>query len=831
MRLFRSLLVCFFLIGCASIGLHCHPGTDGADSSNANADSGPTVASVELVDQFSRPVRTEDLRGKVWIATVTFTRSRSNSPRQIAMMAELRDRIEREGLWHSVRLLNISAEPENDTPRVLREYASGAGADSTHWRFLTGPRNEVADLVESIGLPLLDDARTSTSPISLSPQFVLIDRAMRVRGAYDLNDPDQHEALIADLGRVLPEMPLIADDSGRTHLVAPLANADLSWIDRRRREQISRSEAFGIFHDFGFRDRQPESGITFRNKIVDNAGKHWMPNHYDHGNGVAIADVDGDGRLDLYFVTQVGSNELWRNLGNGRFENITDAAGVSLDDRIGVSASFADIDNDGDADLYATTVKGGNVLFENDGRGTFTDISEHSGTDYRGHSSAALFFDYDRDGLLDLFLLNVGVYTSDNLIPVTNGTSAEQRSGHYHFYEGYEDAFSAHIKPGRSERSVLYRNLGDGRFEDVTEATGLVDGGWSGDATPIDANGDGWLDLYILNMQGDDRYFENRSGERFVRKGADIFPTTPWGSMGVKSFDYDNDGRMDLFLTDMHSDMSEEVGPDREKRKAHMQWPDTLLAGGENNIFGNAFFRKTSDGFREVSDVIGAENYWPWGVSVGDLNADGYQDAFVASSMNYPFRYGINTVLLNERGERFVDSEYVLGVEPRREDRVLTPWMELHCGGADEGHEHCEGRSDEVVVWGSRGSRSSAIFDLDGDGDLDVVTNDFNSEPLVLVSDLGERREDLRYLKIRLVGTESNRDALGSRISVEVADQRYTQVYDGLTGYLSHGLHPLYFGLADAAAVDRIVVNWPSGRMQTIEGPIETNRLLEIAEE
>ena len=110
--------------------------------------------------------------------------------------------------------------------------------------------------------------------------------------------------------------------------------------------------------------------------------------HYDHGNGVAVADVDGDGLDDLYFVTQVGANELWRNLGGGRFENVTAAAGVGVADAIGVTASFADIDNDGDPDLYVTTVRGGNVLFENDGNGAFRDISAASGLDYVGHSSA-----------------------------------------------------------------------------------------------------------------------------------------------------------------------------------------------------------------------------------------------------------------------------------------------------------------------------------------------------------------------------------------------------------------------------------------------------------
>ena len=118
--------------------------------------------------------------------------------------------------------------------------------------------------------------------------------------------------------------------------------------------------------------------------------------------------------------------------------------------------------------------------------------------------------------------------------------------------------------------------------------------------------------------------------------------------------------------------------------KSRIQWPDSLLQTGGQSIFGNAFFQNQGNGtFKEISDLIGAENYWPWGLSVGDLNADGYEDVFVASSMNFPFRYGVNTVLLNNRGTGFLDSEYILGVEPRQGDRRLTPWFTLDCSAQD----------------------------------------------------------------------------------------------------------------------------------------------------
>ena len=149
------------------------------------------------------------------------------------------------------------------------------------------------------------------------------------------------------------------------------------------------------------------------------------------------------------------------------------SAGVAVPGKISVSASFADIDNDGDADLYVTTVRGGNMLFENDGHGRFRDISAASGLDYVGHSSGAVFFDYDRDGRLDLFLVNVGRYTTNTIAG----------DGAYKYYVGFEDAFSGHLKPERAERSILYRNEGGNRFVDVSQRTGLMDTSWSGDAT------------------------------------------------------------------------------------------------------------------------------------------------------------------------------------------------------------------------------------------------------------------------------------------------------------------------------------------------------------
>jgi hypothetical protein len=591
-----------------------------------------------------------------------------------------------------------------------------------------------------------------------------------------------------------------------------------SWLQGLRDAQLKAVGASTVFHDFQFTDRQTESGISFRHRIVDDAGRTYKAAHYDHGNGLAIADVDGDGLSDIYFVSQVGGNQLWKNAGGGRFQDVTAAAGVAVSGKVGVSASFADIDNDGDADLFVTTVRGGNHLFENDGHGRFRDITATSGLGYVGHSSGAVFFDYDRDGRLDLLLVNVGRYT-------TNTTAGEG----YKYYVAFEDAFSGHLKPERSERTILYRNLGKNRFVDVSVRTGFRDVSWTGDASPLDVNDDGWPDLFLVNMQGDDQYYENVGGTRFVRKSRLVFPRTSWGSMGIKVFDFNNDGRLDIFVTDMHSDMSEAIGPEREKLKSDMKWPVEFRGTGKTSIWGNSFFQKEGPGkYREVSDAIGMENYCPWGPSVGDLNADGYDDAFIASGMNYPERYMINSVKLNDRGQRFVDAEFVLGIEPRA-GGVATPFFELDAAGKDRDHPDAAGATGRVTVWGARGSRSSVIFDVDGDGDLDIVTNEFNAAPMVLVSNLTDKTR-VRYLAIRLIGSASNRDGLGAVVRVSAGGTTYTKVADGSSGYLSHSLYPLYFGLRAAEAVDSVEVLWPSGAKQAVQQPVKINSVLEIRE-
>ena len=637
-------------------------------------------------------------------------------------------------------------------------------------------------------------------------------------------------------GLLVAALPLLGScDAPRTEAPAAAATA---WLAERARQEAELAARSQVVHDFRFTDQRQASGITFENRAVDDAGKAYKLVHYDHGSGLCAADVDGDGLPELYFATQLGTNELWKNQGNGRFVNVTDEAGLGMPDAIAVGCSFADIDNDGDPDLFVTTVRHGNRLFENLGNGKFREITQEAGVGYVGHSSGAVFFDYDGDGLLDLFVTNVGVYTSN-----------ERGPGGY--YVGLGDAFMGHLHPERAEVSILYRNLGGNRFQDVTREVGLVDRSWSGDATALDMNQDRFPDLYILDMQGGDHLWLNEGGKHFRDATRRYFPKTPWGSMGVKVFDFDGDSQLDLFVTSMHPDMWVNIAPGdwaAEGRKADTATVASgmIPEGKHRFLFGNELFANRGGGrFEEVSDSVGVETYWPWGPSVDDLNADGWDDIFIAAGMNFPYRYGINSVLLNEGGRRFLPSEFVVGVEPRPNGATQQVWFTMDCNGPDASNPLCAAcakpgaapmcRLDSarhLTMMGALGSRAAVALDLDGDGDLDIVTNEFNGRPQVLVSDLAQRpRGRFHFLKIRLRGTRANREGLGATVSVVLPDgRRILKVFDGKSGYLSQSDLPLYFGLGDADHADGIEVRWPLGRRQTVVGPINSGRTIDVVE-
>jgi enediyne biosynthesis protein E4 len=424
---------------------------------------------------------------------------------------------------------------------------------------------------------------------------------------------------------------------------------------------------------------------------------------------------------------------------------------------------------------------------------------------------------------------NIGRYTSD-------------QKGKDGVYQALPDSFEGQKHADRSEQSVVYQNLGQLRFKEVSKELQLQHKGWSGDASFFDINGDGFQDLYVLSMSGPDVLYVNSGGKGFRDETAKYFPKTPWGAMGLKFFDFDQDQKVDLYVTDMHSDMNpqqNEIGKkntslayEKERSEAYCaaSWgQDFLLRDKSSFVFGNVMYRNHGSGaWQDASGSLNVETYWPWGVSVGDLNADGYEDVFITAGMGYPFRYGIHSLLLNDGGKQFFDAEFVTGIEPRK-NGPLIEYFKLDCSGADKDEDLCYHKKGELRVVGPTSSRSSAFVDLDNDGDLDLVVNNMNDRPQVFLSNLIEQRKS-HFLKVQLKGTRSNADGLGALVRVSAAGKVWTQHHDGKSGYLSQSSLPLYFGLGEATEVAKVEVLWPSGKQQVVEKVGGVDRVMVVRE-
>jgi hypothetical protein len=568
-----------------------------------------------------------------------------------------------------------------------------------------------------------------------------------------------------------------------------------------------------------FRESASEAGLTWQMHFLpDEQGETFKINLYDHGCGLAVADFDGDGREDIYFCNQLGKNALYRNNGDGTFTDVAEQAGVALGDRICVAATFVDYDNSGRPSLFVTSTRGGNVLFRNLGNGKFQDVTEEAGLTQNPttHAQTAVFFDYDNDGYLDLFVTSTADWTSNNYDPES------------HYWVGKEQ-FGGVIHSNK-EYNVLYHNVpvdpadpSKGRkFVDVTEKAGLKGRGWAGDVVAFDYDGDGKTDLFVTSMFGRCQLYRNNGDGTFTDVTLTTLGRTPWGALGARAFDFNNDGRLDLYVVDMHSDMwmgadfehtSLRQALESEKKKfpsrfgpladkvpglaeREQELGREIGFGHDEVIFGNGFYRNEGNGkFTEISDRAGLETFWPWGIATGDFDNDGWEDVFLPSGMGYPFYYWPNYLLMNQGDGTFVNRAEELGVEPPPRGKFF--------GKPISGQP------------AARSSRCAVTGDFRGVGQLDIVVNNFNDQPYYLKNQLPRKN----YVQFRLRGTRSNHDAVGAVVRLYQGDQVMTRQVLGACGYLSQSSPTLHFGLGDHPAVDRVEIAWPSGARQRIDHP------------
>lgn len=563
-----------------------------------------------------------------------------------------------------------------------------------------------------------------------------------------------------------------------------------------------------------FVDVLKDSGIDFRHHFFPSEqGENYRMNQYDHGSGVLVADVNNDGRMDIYLLDFLGPNALYINKENFKFEETARRAGVDLPEDVSVGGSFGDYDNDGDSDLYVTTYRTGNHLFRNRGDGMFEDVSKKAGVGHNGHSSAALWFDYDLDGNLDLYVSNIGPFTTAETSP----DAAYARRGinlPLNYIVGNPEADHG------GEPDILFKNNGDGTFTDVTKQSGINSNQWNGDVAVGDYDGDGYPDLYTSNMFGANNLFHNNHDGTFTNITQKVLGRTSWGGMGALFFDATNDGHPELYVVDMHSDMWTHHDPTSAVDPgAKYDTPRGEMAKGWKAVrrpedtrakwvlFGNTYFLNRGNGtFVERSQAAGLENFWPWGIVAEDFDSDGWLDLFVPAGMGYPFVYWPNLLMMNTgKGLRFTEKAEAAGLEPPSRGKYLDGFK---IKGAP-----C-----------SRSARAAAAADFDGDGDVDLVINNFNHEPYLFRNDSAKRH----YLQVRLRGKEANRDGFGARVKVVSGDLVQYREAHSSGGYLTQSSPVLHFGLRDKDKVDRVEVLWPGSKAPQVEVDPKTDGVLVI---
>ncbi|AWG20954.1 hypothetical protein FFWV33_05080 [Flavobacterium faecale] len=548
-----------------------------------------------------------------------------------------------------------------------------------------------------------------------------------------------------------------------------------------------------------------DTGIEFSNNLVENDSLNYFTYSYLYmGGGVAVGDINNDGLQDIYFTGNQVSNKLYLNKGNLKFEDITAKAGVSGDKRWYTGVTMADVNNDGFLDIYCSVSgKFGskeNQLFINKGNGTFEEKAAAYGLNDIGSSVQSTFFDYDKDGDLDLFVANY---------PPTPFNAAV--SSYVYMMEGLKDEESGH----------LYRNDGD-IFTDVTKEAGVRKFSLSLSATIGDLNNDSWPDIYVSSdfCAPDYMYINNQDGT-FREVVKDATSNTAFYGMGVDIADFNNDGNLDIFQVDMDAKSNRRKKANMASMNPMLFW-DTVNAGFHYQYMQNCMQVNSgvmTDGiphFSNVSRITGTSSTdWSWGPLFADFDNDGLKDLFITNGSR---REVNNNDYFNHLKDENITPESYLERSLKIPSEKIDNFIFKNKGNLDFEQAN--------KIWGIeyKGfSNGVAYADLDNDGDLEIITNNIDDKASVFENTSASINN---HITVQFNGDVKNKFGLGARVYVTTPEFTQMQELTLTRGFQSSVAPELHFGLHKNKKITELKVVWPDGKTQILKEVAVNQKLI-----
>lgn len=560
------------------------------------------------------------------------------------------------------------------------------------------------------------------------------------------------------------------------------------------------------------------SGIHFTNKITERFEYFENYSYAYNGGGVALGDVNNDGLLDVFFTGNEVADRLYLNKGDFKFEDITEKANIKPHKGWSNGASMVDINSDGFLDIYVC--RGGykdkdehrtNLLYVNQGDGTFMEDSKQFGIDDFGYSTQAVFFDFDLDQDLDLYVVN---RPDEFMLPLAELMRNKENPSDYN-------------------RDKFYRN-DDGNFTEVGKEIGLNHNyGYGLGVVASDINNDGYTDVYVANDFDEyDYLYINKEGKFFEEQIKSATKHISLYSMGVDVMDINNDGHEDIFVTEM-------LPADHKQAKQSMPSMDVegfnqLLDLGFHYQYMHNMLQLNQDNltFSEVGKLGKIDKTdWSWAGLASDLDNDGHKDVLVTNGFK-------RDIFDKDIEKRLVDffiknkSKYKSAKEliENKSDEIINLYRPIKVTNylfKNHGDIRFENVSEKWGFFEPSFSNGAALGDLDNDGDLDIVVNNLDDEAFIY-RNTSETTTGNNYLKIKFKGPKGNRSGFGSKVKINTGDEMQYQEFKTVRGYLSSQEPIMHFGLGKNEKIDSLRVIWPRGAEQPITN-VAANQTLELA--